>query len=83
MPKEEKILVEGIVIETLPGADFKVKLENDAEILATIAGKLRQHRIRILLNDKVQVELSPYDVSRGMIVYRGSKKKVSAVDTTE
>ena len=76
MPKEEKILVEGVVSEALPGAEFKVQLESGVEILAKIAGKLRQNRIRVLLHDPVQVELSPYDVTRGIIVYRGKKKPV-------
>lgn len=75
MPKEEKILVEGTVSEALPGAEFKVQLASGAEILAKIAGRLRQHRIRVMLNDIVQVELSPYDVTRGIIVYRGKKRK--------
>lgn len=74
MPKEEKILVEGVVIDTLPGAEFKVQLASGAEIVAKIAGKLRQNRIRVMLNDPVQVELSPYDVSRGIVVYRGKKR---------
>ena len=70
MPKEETIEVEGVVIETLPNAMFRVELENKHEVLAHISGKMRKHFIRILPGDKVLVELSPYDLKRGRIVYR-------------
>ena len=70
MAKQESIQVEGIVLETLPNASFKVKLENDHEILAHISGKMRMHYIRILPGDKVLLELSPYDLNRGRITYR-------------
>jgi translation initiation factor IF-1 len=70
MAKQESIQVEGTVLETLPNASFKVKLENDHEILAHISGKMRMHYIRILPGDKVLLELSPYDLNRGRIVYR-------------
>ena len=70
MPKEEAIRVEGEVLETLPNAMFKVELENKHQVLAHISGKMRMHFIKILLGDKVTVELSPYDLSRGRIVYR-------------
>jgi translation initiation factor IF-1 len=70
MAKQEPIQVEGIVLETLPNAAFKVKLSNDHEILAHISGKMRMHYIRILPGDKVLLELSPYDLTRGRIVYR-------------
>ena len=70
MAKQESIQVEGVVLETLPNASFKVKLENDHEILAHISGKMRMHYIRILPGDKVLLELSPYDLNRGRIVYR-------------
>ncbi len=70
MPKEEPIKVEGTVIETLPNAMFKVELENKHEILAHISGKMRMHFIKILPGDKVTVELSPYDLTRGRITYR-------------
>ncbi len=70
MPKEEAIKVEGKVIETLPNAMFKVELENKHQILAHISGKMRMHFIKILPGDKVTVELSPYDLSRGRITYR-------------
>jgi translation initiation factor IF-1 len=70
MAKQESIQVEGIVIETLPNASFKVKLENNHEVLAHISGKMRMHYIRILPGDKVLIELSPYDLTRGRVVYR-------------
>jgi translation initiation factor IF-1 len=70
MAKEEPIEVEGTVEETLPNAMFKVKLENGHLVLAHISGKMRMHYIRILPGDKVTVELSPYDLSRGRITYR-------------
>ncbi|MFB0527447.1 MAG: translation initiation factor IF-1 [bacterium] len=70
MPKEEKIEVEGTVIEALPNAMFKVELDNGHRILAHISGKMRMHFIKILAGDKVKVELSPYDLTRGRIVYR-------------
>jgi translation initiation factor IF-1 len=70
MPKEEPIKVQGTVKETLPNAMFKVELENGHQILAHISGKMRIHFIRILPGDNVTVELSPYDLSRGRIVYR-------------
>jgi len=70
MPKEEAIKVEGIVLETLPNAMFKVELENKHKVLAHISGKMRMHFIKILPGDKVTVELSPYDLTRGRITYR-------------
>jgi len=70
MAKEEAIAVEGTVIEPLPNAMFRVELENGHNVLAHISGKMRMHYIRILPGDKVKVELSPYDLSRGRIVYR-------------
>jgi translation initiation factor IF-1 len=68
--KEEAIEVEGVVIEPLPNAMFRVELENGHKVLAHISGKMRMHYIRILPGDKVIVELSPYDLSRGRITYR-------------
>jgi translation initiation factor IF-1 len=68
--KEEGIQVEGTVMETLPNAMFKVELENGHTVLAHISGKMRMHYIRILPGDRVQVELSPYDLSRGRVTYR-------------
>jgi translation initiation factor IF-1 len=70
MPKEEAIIVEGRVLETLPNAMFRVELENGHKVLAHISGKMRMHFIRILPGDKVTVELSPYDLSRGRIIFR-------------
>ncbi|MBT3317949.1 translation initiation factor IF-1 [bacterium] len=70
MAKEEGISVEGEVTEALPNAMFRVKLENDHVVLAHISGKMRMHYIRILPGDKVTVELSPYDLTRGRITYR-------------
>ncbi len=70
MPKEEAIKVEGTVLETLPNAMFKVELENKHQVLAHISGKMRMHFIKILPGDKVSVELSPYDLTRGRITYR-------------
>ena len=73
MAKEEAIEVEGVVIETLPNAMFRVELEGGHRVLAHISGKMRMHYIKILPGDKVTVELSPYDLSRGRITYRGKK----------
>ena len=70
MAKEEAIKVEGVVLETLPNAMFKVELENKHQVLAHISGKMRMHFIKILPGDKVTVELSHYDLSRGRITYR-------------
>ncbi|MFC1544036.1 translation initiation factor IF-1 [Gemmatimonadota bacterium] len=70
MAKEEAIVMEGTVVEPLPNATFKVELENGHEVLAHISGKMRMHYIRILPGDRVQVELSPYDLTRGRITYR-------------
>ncbi|MDO9529776.1 MAG: translation initiation factor IF-1 [Syntrophales bacterium] len=70
MVKEEAIQVEGKVIEPLPNAMFRVELENGHRVLAHISGKMRMHYIKILPGDKVTVELSPYDLTRGRIVYR-------------
>ncbi len=70
MPKEDAIEVEGIVVETLPNAMFRVELENGHRVLAHISGKMRLHFIKILPGDKVTVELSPYDLNRGRIIYR-------------
>ncbi|NIR51036.1 translation initiation factor IF-1 [candidate division KSB1 bacterium] len=70
MAKEEPIKVDGTIIETLPNATFRVELENGHQVLAHISGKMRMHFIKILPGDKVSLELSPYDLSRGRIVYR-------------
>lgn len=82
MAKDEgKIQVEGTVIEALPGTQFKVRLENDHEVLAYLSGKMRKYYIRILLGDRVRVEMSPYDLTRGRIVYR--HKKYAEAPATE
>ena len=70
MPKEESIEFKGIVLELLPNAMFKVKLENDHEILAHSSGKMRKNRIRVLAGDKVTVEMTPYDLTKGRITFR-------------
>ena len=67
---QEKVVVEGTIVEALPNTQFRVELENGHEVLAYISGKMRKFYIRILLGDKVRVELSPYDLTRGRIVYR-------------
>ena len=69
-PKDDTILVEGTVVEPLPNAMFRVELENGHKVLAHSSGKMRMHRIRILPGDRVQVEITPYDLSRGRITYR-------------
>jgi translation initiation factor IF-1 len=68
--QEEKLTLEGKVIEALPNTTFRVKLENNYEVLAYLSGKMRKYYIRVLLGDRVRVELSPYDLTRGRIVYR-------------
>ncbi len=70
MSKKDSIEVYGTVLEALPNAMFKVKLENDFEVLAHISGKMRMNFIRILPGDRVKIELSPYDLSRGRITWR-------------
>ena len=73
MPKEEAIQVEGTIVEPLPNAMFRVELDNGHKVLAHISGKMRMHFIKILPGDKVTVELSPYDLSRGRITFRAKK----------
>jgi len=73
MGKEEAIEVEGVVIETLPNAMFRLELKNGHRVLGHISGRMRKNFIKILPGDKVVVELSPYDLSRGRIVYRGER----------
>ncbi len=70
MAKEESIEIEGVILDALPNALFKVKLENGLEVLAHVSGKIRMHYIRILPGDKVKVQISPYDISKGRITYR-------------
>ena len=70
MSKQDAIKVDGVITDTLPNATFRVKLDNGHEILAHISGKMRMHYIKILVGDKVTVELSPYDLTKGRITYR-------------
>ena len=70
MPKEGSLEFQGVVLELLPNAMFKVKLENDHEILAHSSGKMRKNRIRVLAGDKVTVEMTPYDLTKGRITFR-------------
>jgi translation initiation factor IF-1 len=67
----DQIIMDGVVKETLPGAMFRVKISNDVTVLGHISGKMRQNKIQILEGDRVQIEFSPYDLSRGRIIYRG------------
>ena len=73
--KEEKIKVEGTVMEALPGTQFKVQLDNGHEVLAYLSGKMRRYYIRILLGDRVALEMSAYDLNRGRITYRYNKSR--------
>jgi len=73
MAREDLIEVEGVVVEALPNAQFRVELENGHRVLAHISGKMRMNFIRILPGDKVKLELSPYDLSRGRITFRGKE----------
>lgn len=75
MAKEESIEVEGTIIEPLPNAMFRVELDNGHKVLAHISGKMRMHFIKILPGDRVTVQLSPYDLTRGRITYRSKNKK--------
>jgi translation initiation factor IF-1 len=70
MAKQGPIKVDGVITDTLPNANFRVKLDNGVEILAHISGKMRMHYIKILVGDRVTVEMSPYDLSKGRITYR-------------
>jgi translation initiation factor IF-1 len=70
MPKEESVELEGVVSEVLPSTTFRVALDNGHEILATLAGNMRRFRIRVLVGDRVKVEVSPYDLTRGRITFR-------------
>jgi translation initiation factor IF-1 len=72
--KEEKIEVEGTVIEALPNTQFMIELDNGHEVLAYLSGKMRRYYIRILLGDRVRLEMSPYDLNRGRITYRYKKQ---------
>lgn len=81
MTKEEKIEVDGKVLEALPNAMFRVEIDGGHKILAHISGKMRMHYIRILTGDTVRVEMSPYDLTRGRIIYRGIKKEPISTET--
>ncbi len=81
--EEDKIQMEGTIVEALPGTQFRVKLENGHEVLAYLSGRMRKYYIRILLGDRVRVEVSPYDLSRGRIVYRQKKSSESGPDDLE
>ncbi|MFD2264958.1 translation initiation factor IF-1 [Lacibacterium aquatile] len=70
MPKEDLIEFSGIVSELLPNAMFRVKLDNDHQVLAQVSGKMRKNRIRVLAGDRVNVEMTPYDLSKGRITFR-------------
>jgi translation initiation factor IF-1 len=74
MPKEEAIQVEGTIVEPLPNAMFRVELDNGHKVLAHISGKMRMHFIKILPGDRVTIELSPYDLTRGRITFRSKNK---------
>lgn len=82
MAKEEdnKIQVDGKIVEALPATQFKVRLDNGHEVLAYLSGRMRKYYIRILLGDRVKVEMSPYDLTRGRIVYRAKKPNEPAVE---
>ena len=79
MPKEGSIEFQGVVLELLPNAMFKVKLENDHEILAHSSGKMRKNRIRVLAGDKVTVEMTPYDLTKGRITFRWKEKNLKKI----
>lgn len=81
MGKEEKILVEGVIKEALPGTQFRVELDNGHKVLAYLSGKMRRYYIRILLGDRVKLEMSPYDLTRGRITYR--EKKITRLQEAE
>jgi translation initiation factor IF-1 len=84
MAKEEgKIQMEGTIVEALPGTQFRVRLDNGHEVLAYLSGRMRKYYIRILLGDKVRVEISPYDLARGRIVFRPRKESQAPVETEE
>lgn len=70
MAKEDVLKIEGEVVDVLPNATFKIKLENGLEVLTYVSGKMRQYEIRILMGDRVDVEMSPYDMTRGRIIRR-------------
>lgn len=83
MAKEEAIEMEGVVIESLPNTNFKVKLDNGHVVNAHISGRMRKHYIRILLGDRVTVQLTPYDLTKGRIIFRNKDNAPSAAKTEE
>ncbi len=82
MPKEsaDKIELQGTIVEALPGTQFRVRLDNGHEVLAYLSGKMRRYYIRVLLGDRVMVELSPYDLTRGRITYRFKQRVAGTVE---
>ena len=82
MSNEDKIQVEGLVIEALPGTQFRVRLDNGHDVLAYLSGKMRKYYIRILLGDRVAVEMSPYDLTRGRITFRQRKNAPAPTQST-
>jgi len=81
MPKsEEKLEVEGTVIDTLPNTMFRVELDTGHQVLAYLSGRMRKYYIRVLLGDRVRLEMSPYDLTRGRITYRYKKQRQAATD---
>ncbi|MBP7228556.1 MAG: translation initiation factor IF-1 [Longilinea sp.] len=78
--EEDKIQVEGVIVEALPATQFRVRLENGHTVLAYLSGRMRKYYIRILLGDRVRVEMSPYDLTRGRIVYRQKKNNEPALE---
>lgn len=81
--EEDKITVEGTIVEALPGTQFRVKLDNNHVVLAYLSGRMRKYYIRILLGDRVRVEMSPYDLTRGRIVYRHRRQAAAAEEVVE
>ena len=77
MSKEETLEFEGVVLEILPEARYRVKLENDHEILAYTAGRMRRHRIRTLVGDRVRVEMTPYDLTKGRVIFRHKDERAA------
>lgn len=82
MAKEEAIEMEGVVIESLPNTNFKVRLDNNHVINAHISGKMRKNYIRILLGDRVTVQLTPYDLTKGRIIFRNKDNKPTSLNNT-
>ena len=78
--EEDKIQMEGMIVEALPGTQFRVRLDNGHDVLAYLSGRMRKYYIRILLGDRVRVEMSPYDLTRGRIVYRQKKSHESPME---